>query len=210
MAQQEGTSLADDARMLAELDITLGDAAIVAWNTKFTYNTWRPITIIQAGGDGVNPDVSANPTWEPLLTTPNFPEYVSGHSTFSAAAATVLDSFFGDNVSFTSTEVTLTGVTRSFTSFDQAAQEAGISRIYGGIHFEFSNLAGQEAGTALAQFDLGTFNLTTDTTPPRIALDNVLPSGSSKTNVTITGQATDNFSGVAKLEVQVDSAPTPR
>jgi hypothetical protein len=204
VAQQAGNSLVDDARLFAELDVALADAGITAWNTKYFYDTWRPVTVIQGGGDGVNPGVTADPTWVPFLTTPNFPEYVSGHSTFSAAAATVLDAFFGTNVSFSSTEETLPGVVRSFTSFDQAAQEAGVSRIYGGIHFSFSNTDGQTAGKAVANYVLNTFDIRQDTTPPRVILDNVLPSGASKTNVTITGQTTDNLSGVKLLEVQVD------
>jgi hypothetical protein len=205
VAQQQGKSLVDDARIFAELDIALADAGITAWNTKYNYDTWRPITVIQTGGAGVNSAVTADTTWQPLLTTPNFPEYISGHSTYSAAAATVLDSIFGTNVSFTTTEVTLNNVVRMYSSFDQAAQDAGISRIYGGIHFSFSNTDGQATGTSVANWDLATFSTTTTTTPPRVTLDTMLPSGASKTNVTITGHVTDYQSGVAKLEVQVDT-----
>jgi hypothetical protein len=204
VAQAQGDSLIDDARLFAELDVALADAGITAWNTKFTYTAWRPITVIQSGGDGVNSGVTADTGWYPLLTTPNFPEYVSGHSTFSAAAATVLDAFFGTSVSFSTTEPTLPGVTRSFTSFDQAAAEAGMSRIYAGIHFMFSNTDGHTAGQNVANWVLRTFNLSADTIPPRVSLDNVLPGGASNKNVTITGQATDNLSGVAALVVEVD------
>ncbi|HVX11566.1 MAG TPA: DUF4214 domain-containing protein [Pirellulales bacterium] len=212
VAQQEGDSIVDDARLFAELDVSLADAGITAWNTKYDYDTWRPITVIQDPSAADNPAVTADPTWEPLLTTPNFPEYVSGHSTFSSAAATVLDAFFGDNVTFTSTEVTLTGVTRTYTSFDEAAEEAGMSRIYGGIHFEFSNVDGAAAGTAVANYVLNTFNIKADTTPPRIVLntsglttDGTANEFTSNQNITITGQVTDNLSGVATLEAQVDS-----
>src|SRR5262249_54771075 len=132
------------------------------------------------------------------------PEYVSGHSTFSAAAATVLDAFFGRSVQFSTTAVTLPGVTRSFTGFDQAAAEAGQSRIYAGIHFQFANQDGQATGRALANYTRGLFNIAQDATPPRIALDNVLRSGASNKNITLTGQVTDNLSGVAALTVQVD------
>jgi hypothetical protein len=203
VAQTQGDSLAADARLFAELDVALADAGITAWNAKYAYDTWRPITVIQAGGDGVNPSVTADPAWFPLLTTPNFPEYVSGHSTFSGAAATVLDAFFGTGVGFSSTEPTLPGVTRSFTGFDQAAQEAGMSRIYAGIHFIFSDLDGVAAGQHVAQFVLGTFNVAQDTMPPRVTLNQV--SGqSSHSNVTISGIATDNLSGVQSLQVRVD------
>jgi hypothetical protein len=204
LAQQQDDSLAEDARLFAELDVTMADAAIVAWNAKYQYATWRPITAIRDAASAGNPNVQADPTWQPLLVTPNFPEYVSGHSTFSGAAATILDAFFGNSVGFSTTAATLPGVTRSFTSFDQAAAEAGQSRIYAGIHFQFSNQDGQAAGRALAQYVLQTFDVAKDTTPPRIALDNVLPSGAGNQNVTVTGQVTDNLSGVARLEVQVD------
>lgn len=203
VAQQEGDSLVDDARLFAELDITMADAGIASWNTKYLYDTWRPITVIQDGGDGVNPAVTADPTWTPLLVTPNFPEYVSGHSVFSMAAATVLDSFFGDNVTFTTTEVT-TSLSLTYTSFDQAAQDAGMSRLYGGIHFLFSIQDGWTIGKEVADWDLATFSVSKDTRPPVVTLSTTLPDDASNQNVTITGQATDNLSGMAKLEVQVD------
>jgi hypothetical protein len=66
VAQQEGASLADDARLFAELDVSMADAGIATWNTKYLYNTWRPITVIQGGADGVNQAVTADPSWHPL------------------------------------------------------------------------------------------------------------------------------------------------
>jgi hypothetical protein len=203
-AQQTGDSLAEDARLFAVLDITLADAGIACWDAKYAYNAWRPVTAIQNAGTAGNPNVQADPNWTPLLITPNFPEYDSGHSTFSAAAATVLDAFFGTSYSFSTTSVTLPGVTRSFNSFDQAAAEAGESRIYAGIHFEFSNQDGQAAGRALASYALNYFNIAQDTTPPKVTLDNVLPAGASNHNITLTGQVTDNLSGPASMTVQVD------
>ena len=186
----------------------MADAGIATWNTKYLYDTWRPITVIQSGGDGVNSAVTADPTWTPFLTTPNFPEYVSGHSTFSMAAATVLDSFFGNNVTFTTTEPTTT-LSLTYTSFQQAAQEAGMSRVYGGIHFLFSN---RDGGPSVKRSPRGSGHLQRDQgyDAAEGQLNNVLPSGASNPNVTITGQATDNLSGVASLEVQIDGAPTPR
>jgi hypothetical protein len=204
VAQQAGDSLADDARLFAVLDTTMADAAIVAWDAKYAYNAWRPITAIQNADTAGNPAVQADPTWTPLLITPNFPEYVSGHSTFSGAAATVLDAFFGTSVSFTSTTPTLLGVTRSFTSFDQAAAEAGQSRIYAGIHFQFSNQDGLAAGRALGKYVLSTFDLSADTQPPQIFIHTPSQGAASATNPTIVGQVLDNLSGVAKLEYAVD------
>src|SRR5262249_49603687 len=124
VAEQEGDSIVDDARLFAELNVAMADAGIATWNAKYIYDTWRPITVIQGGGDGVNAAVTTDPTWFPLLLTPNFPEYTSGHSAYSMAAATVLDSFFGDNVTFTTSEVT-TSLSRTYNSFNQAALDAG-------------------------------------------------------------------------------------
>jgi hypothetical protein len=209
VAQQQGDSLDADARLFAELDVAMGDAAIVAWDAKFDYTTWRPITVIQSGGDGVNSAVTADPNWQPLLVTPNFPEYISGHSTFSGAAAAVFDSVFGSNVGFTDTSA---GYTRTYTSFDQAAIEAGRSRIYGGIHFEFSDADGETAGRNLGNYVVQTFAVSTDTQPPRVTITAPQAGTVSATNTTITGQVTDNLSGVAKLEVSIDGgayAPVP-
>ena len=92
-----------------------------------------------------------DPNWEPLLLTPPFPSYTSGHSTFSGAAATTLARFFGsDDVRFDSTSEGLPGVRRSYDGFWAAANEAGRSRIYGGIHYEFDNADGLTLGRSVA------------------------------------------------------------
>ena len=91
--------------------------------------------------------------WLPLLNTPSFPEYPSGHSAFSGAAATVLTRFFGtDAVPFTVGSDTLPDVTRSYRSFSSAAEEIGMSRIYGGIHFLSADLDGLELGRRLGAY----------------------------------------------------------
>ena len=77
------------------LDVALADAGIVAWNAKYNYDFWRPITAIREADSVGNPAVTADPDWLPLLVTPGFPEYTSGHSTFSGAAASVLNAVFG-------------------------------------------------------------------------------------------------------------------
>src|SRR5581483_34235 len=99
--------------------------------------------------------------------------------TYSMAAATVLDRFFGPATSFTSTEPTTT-LSRTYTGFDQAAQDASLSRVYGGIHFLFSLTDGQAAGQNVAKFDLATFDLTKDTAPPRVTITTTLPGGAAK------------------------------
>jgi membrane-associated phospholipid phosphatase len=149
----QGLGIVDDARLFALLNIATADALIACWDAKYTYNFWRPITAIQFAGDSaINPATTSDPTWTPLIVTPNFPSYMSAHSTVSGAAAAVLTALFGPDYSFTAGSDGLPGVTRSFTSFTAAAEEAGQSRIYGGIHYQFDNQAGLATGGALAQF----------------------------------------------------------
>jgi PAP2 superfamily len=153
VAAQVELSTAENARLFALLNITLADAACVAWDMKFEYYLWRPITAIREANLDNNPKTQPDSTWEPLITTPPFPSYVSGHSTFSGSAATLLKRFFGsDNVSFTTSSDAMPGVFRSFNSLSEAADEAGQSRIYGGIHFDFDDKDGQQAGKQLADY----------------------------------------------------------
>ena len=156
IAEQVATSRHDsivkDARVFAMLDTALADAAIACWNTKFTANLWRPITAIRLADTDNNPATTADPSWTPLLATPPFPSYVSGHSTFSAAAATILSAVYGPNTHFNATSDGLPGVTRSFKSFNDAANEAGMSRIYGGIHFSFDNRDGLALGRSIGDY----------------------------------------------------------
>lgn len=146
---KSGLNIEQNARMLAMLNMGLADAAINCWGTKFDDNFWRPVTAIRAGGTDGNPLTIGDPTWTPLWSTPNFPSYTSGHSTFSGAADVVLSSFFGDHVHFTVGSDDMPGYTRSYKSFAQAADEAGESRVVGGIHFEFDNHDGLAAGRAI-------------------------------------------------------------
>ena len=150
-----GESLASSARMFALLDMALADAGIESWGVKYTDNTARPVTVIRDGADGVNPGITADPTWTPLWSTPAFPSYISGHSTFSSAAAAVLTGIFGSNYSFTDNgDPTEKLPARHLSSFEEAAQEAGVSRIYGGIHYMSDNLAGLQVGNEVGQYVL--------------------------------------------------------
>jgi len=160
VAAEHRLDLLQDARLMAMLSIAEADAAIVAWDAKYAYSAWRPITAIAQAESSGNAEVTPEADWKPLLTTPPFPEYVSGHSTFSGAAATVLCLFFGrDEVAFTArTDASeLRGVTRRYASFSEASEEAGMSRIYGGIHFHFSHLAGVAAGRGVGEYVFDNF-----------------------------------------------------
>jgi len=150
LGSASGQSLIQNARMFALLNIAEADAAIAAWDMKYLYNFWRPVTAIQNGDVDGNALTTGDASWSPLITTPPFPTFTSGHSTFSAAAGEVLAQFFGtDNLSFTTSTDAAGIADRSFTSLSQAVDEAGMSRIYGGIHFQFDNTVGKSMGRSI-------------------------------------------------------------
>ena len=139
-----GNTLEQNARLFALLNVAMADSAICAWDAKYAFAFWRPVTAISAGGDS---------TWTSLIATPPFPDYVSGHSAFSGAAATVLAFFYGtDSMEFSIGSDVIPGVTRSFVSFSMAATEAAASRLYGGIHFGSANEDGLSAGIAIGEW----------------------------------------------------------
>jgi membrane-associated phospholipid phosphatase len=155
VAQARHNTLEQNARLFALLNIALADAAIVSWDAKYFYNFCRPVTAIHNAQSDPNPNTSGDADWMPLITTPPFPSYTSGHSTFSAAAATVLAGFFGtDQISFTTGSEHAAASPRTFTSFSQAAAEAGMSRIYGGIHWDFDNRQGLATGKMVGEYVL--------------------------------------------------------
>ncbi len=151
-AEDHNLSLVQKARLFALLGITVADAAIISWDHKYAYNHWRPANGIPLADKDGNPDTTADPGWRPLITTPPFPAYTSGHSTFSGSSARILALFFGsDAFAFDDGSDALPGVVRSFTGFSQAAAEAGQSRIYGGIHWQYDNQVGLATGRELAE-----------------------------------------------------------
>jgi hypothetical protein len=153
LSLQQHFNLVQNARLFGLLNIGLADAAINCWDAKYIYNFWRPVTAINdPRASLINPATTADPTWEPLWKTPNFPSYTSGHSTFSGTADAILTSIFGADTAFTVGSDDLPGYSRSFGSCTQAANEAGESRIMGGIHFEFDNLPALAAGRQLGGY----------------------------------------------------------
>ncbi|HVW98631.1 MAG TPA: vanadium-dependent haloperoxidase [Mucilaginibacter sp.] len=132
--------------------VALYDAFICCWDVKYKYSYVRPVTMIEEKID---------PHWLPTLQTPPFPEYTAGHSTISAASATMLTHLFGDNFAFQDTsEVRYIGMQRHFNSFIQASDETAMSRFYGGIHYLNSSLKGAEQGKKMANFIWGKLKLT--------------------------------------------------
>jgi hypothetical protein len=140
--EYEEASLQVAAEAYARMGIGLADAFISCWNAKFQHNLLRPVTYIQRVIDS---------DWHPLLTTPPFPEYPSGHSVESSAAAAILFGMFGSDYQFTDMTHEAWGLpSRSFASFAVFAREAAESRIYGGIHFRSAIENGLEQGDCIA------------------------------------------------------------
>jgi hypothetical protein len=198
-ATADGFGYGSAARLLAILNVALADSSIASRDAKYAYDLWRPVTAIRNADSDGNPETTAQSDWQPLLITPNHPEYVSGHSTYSAAAAEVLTTILGDRA-FDTTSIGLPNVSRSFSSFEDAAAEAGRSRIYGGIHYEFSNQIGQALGTEVAGWVLDAFRTDVDLRGPQLALQQA--SGEVLRQAPLlSGFAVDNLSGVKSLSV---------
>lgn len=149
-------SLTQSAHLFALLNITMADAVIACWDVKYRYVFWRPITAIRSGDLDGNPATAPDATWVPWLDTtptgtPAHPEYPSGHSTVSGAAAAVLADTFGDDTPFTVTSDVRPG-TRAFSSFSAAVAEIADARVFGGIHFRVSCVRGNTLGQAVAGY----------------------------------------------------------
>ncbi len=141
-----GLDFAQTMQINTHVAIALMDGFLACWDEKFRSNRIRPETAIRKYLD---------PSWQPLLQTPPFPEYLSGHSTISSASAVVLTHFFGENFQYTDTvEVRFGLPSRTFNSFHEAAQEASVSRLYGGIHFNDAIVNGQKQGFQIGEWVL--------------------------------------------------------
>jgi hypothetical protein len=156
IAAEHSLSLTENAHLFGLLNVTMADALIACWDSKYRYVFWRPITAIRAGDSDGNAATDPDPAWTPWLDffpggTPPHPEYPSGHSTVSGAAAAVLAGIFGDDTAFTVTSDVRSG-TRQFASFSAAVTEIANARVFGGIHFRTSCVRGNALGQAVAAY----------------------------------------------------------
>jgi len=145
----------DSARMYALAEAALADAQIACWESKYFYNFWRPITAIRLGDQDGNPDTEVDPDWQPLINTPNFPEYPSGHASTSGAISHVLRLFFGSdelNFQMTTTNPKALQKTRYFTRFSQAENEVINARVYVGIHYRNTDRVSRAQGLRVANW----------------------------------------------------------
>jgi hypothetical protein len=143
-SKQSGADAVTTAKAYALTSLALYETFISCWDEKYRSSLIRPVTVINETFDD---------SWLPYLQTPPFPEYPSGHSAITASAAIVLTSVFGDNFAFQDTsDLRYIGMQRHFNSFNEAAAEASISRVYGGIHYRFSVDDGASQGKKVGQF----------------------------------------------------------
>lgn len=155
VSAQQGLDLWQNGRLFGLINFAMADGFIAGFDAKYAYNFWRPVTAIRAGDTDGNDQTLGDPTWSSFLVAPNIPDYPSTHSVLGAAAAEVLARFFDneDEIAFTTASGNpFPGITRSFTSFSQAAQENADSRVYAGIHFRRTCTDGLKQGEKVGRF----------------------------------------------------------
>ncbi len=148
------TNLETTARLFAVLNLTFADGVIAFYDAKYHYLIWRPVTAVRLGDTIGNPAITGDPTWTPLATTPADPSYPGAHSVISSAGASVLSSFFGKDDQIQVTSDVMKGTVRTFDSYQAVMTEAGLSRIFAGVHTRLDHESGLELGRDVAQLVL--------------------------------------------------------
>jgi hypothetical protein len=134
-SRERHLTLSENARLFAVLSMAVADTVITTWDSKYWFELWRPITAIRLASTDDNPATEEQADWTPLLVTPPYPEYLSGAESLAGATAAVLTAYFGSAMPFEGFSEGLPGVTRSWPSFEAAAEEVLEARIWAGIHF---------------------------------------------------------------------------
>jgi hypothetical protein len=149
------TSIDDSVRLLALVNLAMGDGAISQWDTKRHFVFWRPVTAIQNGDNDGNPYTVGDPNWQPLINNPNYPEYASGANTVTGAATRMLALFFGsDDLDFTMHTTVATAPVQAYDyhRFSDVANDVVNARVWEGIHFRFSDLVGRRQGRRVSHW----------------------------------------------------------
>jgi hypothetical protein len=152
LADARGLTSIETARMLAMAHVAGGDAMIGCFDAKYHYLSWRPIQAIHRADTDGNPQTVPDPTWQPLLPTPNHPEYPSAHACHSAAISEALESFFGPGRLRFSVDSLVTGETRYYKRFREVVEEVNDARVWAGFHFRYSQEDGSRLGRKVARF----------------------------------------------------------
>ena len=154
LADARGLTPIESARMLAMAHVAGGDAMIGCFDAKYEHMSWRPVHAIQRADTDDNPGTVPDPSWQPLLTTPNHPEYPSAHACHTTAIAETLENFFGPGRNPFSVDSAVTGGTRYYDQFRDVVEEVNNARVWAGFHFRFS----QEDGSRLGGRSLGSWS----------------------------------------------------
>jgi hypothetical protein len=153
VAAAKGSSLSENARALALLNMASNDSLVASFWTKYDYKLWRPETAIFEGNLDGNAKTDADPTFEPYILTPCFPSYPSNHGSGSNSAAEILRRVYGaGGHAITMTNSAVPGLTFHYTSFNQITDDISDARVYGGIHFRFDQDAGADLGRDVATY----------------------------------------------------------
>jgi hypothetical protein len=153
LAVSRGLTTIESARLFALFNIAVHDSLLTTFTGKFQYGLWRPVTAIRRADEDGNPDTTQDAGWTSLIATPPYPSFPGNMAGVGTAHATTLGLFFGrDDIAFTHTWEGAGGATRSYPGFMAMADEEANSRIYGGIHYRFDNVAGQSAGRNVANY----------------------------------------------------------
>ena len=182
MSRARGFDISQNARLFALLNMVGHDANVSVFDTKYSYMFWRPIEAIHRANTAGNPLLTADPNWTPLLPTPPFPEYTSGHTTNAGASTGVLLAFFGDGYNpFSLTDNKANPpITRSFSSIGQAMDELINARVWAGFHYRNSDIVGKRVGRQISRFALSHFLRVVDDDDPEPEADVEGSEGSSR------------------------------
>ncbi len=153
VALQAGREVTQNARLMAAVAVAADDALIAIFDAKYTYNFWRPVTAIRNGDKDGNSATAADPAWQPLIDTPMHPEYPCAHCVMSGAIAAVLQAEIGSGstLTFSGTSPSLPGVTRTWKSLAEFAQEVQDARVYDGVHYRNSGEVGTSVGRKVGE-----------------------------------------------------------
>lgn len=158
VSMAQGKTLSENARIFALIGMAICDASIAAYDSKYFYNYWRPLTAIWNGDLDGNHKTETDGTWFPLILTPAFPGYPSAHATLSGAARTVVERAFGKHdLAITLTSPRAPGIVLNYTEWKQICDDIDDARVYGGIHFRFEQEAGSHQGRDLANYLLDNY-----------------------------------------------------
>lgn len=151
VAAAQGRSIEHNARSLAVINMAISDSLVASFNTKYTYNSWRPETAIRGGDVDGNDKTEADASWHPLIKTPCFPGYVSNHASGSYGGAEALRRIYGaGGHDITIANPAFPALVYHYTKFDQITADIDDARVYGGIHFRFDQDGGARLGRDVA------------------------------------------------------------